>query len=79
VARTIPYFLKLPFFIYSIFFLAIKHRSPRIKYLTTFYLKQMFWIYRLKIFPQKNGNAVLHGKKPEIKASAGCIHPMERP
>jgi len=53
VAQKIPYFIKLPFFIYSIFFLAFKHHSPRIKYLTTFYLKQIFWIYKSKIFPAK--------------------------
>jgi|YelNatPaOPRAMG01_1025707.scaffolds.fasta_scaffold43437_2 radical SAM superfamily enzyme YgiQ (UPF0313 family) len=79
VAKRIPYFIKLPFFFYSIFFLAIKHRSPRIKYLTTFYLKQMFWIYRLKIFPQKNAAAGLRGEKREIKTSAGCVHPLEKP
>ncbi len=53
VAQRIPYFIKLPFFIYSIFYLALKHRSPRIKYLTTFYLKQIIWIMKSKVFPKK--------------------------
>lgn len=50
VAKKIPYSIKLTFFIYSIFYLAHKHNSPRIKYLTTFYLKQIIWILKLKIF-----------------------------
>jgi radical SAM superfamily enzyme YgiQ (UPF0313 family) len=53
VSKKIPYFIKLPLFIYSIFYLAFKHNSPRIKYLTTFYLKQIIWIYKSKIFPKK--------------------------
>ena len=47
-ARKIPYFIKLPFFIYAIFYLALKHRSPRIKYLTSFYGKQLIWILKSK-------------------------------
>ncbi|HON59201.1 MAG TPA: radical SAM protein [Smithella sp.] len=78
VAQKIPYCIKLPFFIYSIFFLAIKHRSPRIKYLTTFYLKQMLWIYKLKIFPQKNADTSTRGEKPDIKTTAGRVHPLEK-
>ncbi|MBN1470512.1 MAG: B12-binding domain-containing radical SAM protein [Syntrophaceae bacterium] len=53
VSKKIPYFIKLPFFIYSIFYLALKHKSPRIKYLTTFYLKQIIWIMKSKVFPKK--------------------------
>ncbi|KUG24589.1 radical sam domain protein [hydrocarbon metagenome] len=53
VVRKIPYFIKLPIFIYSIFFLAIKHRSPRIKLFITLYLKQMMWILKSRIFSNK--------------------------
>ncbi len=52
VARKIPYFIKLPFFLYSIFYLAVKHKSPRINYLTTLYLKQMYWIMKSKFSSQ---------------------------
>ncbi len=53
LSQKIPYFIKLPIFIYSIFFLAIKHRSPRIKLFLALYMKQMIWILKLKLFPQK--------------------------
>jgi len=52
-AKKIPYFIKLPIFIYSIFFLGIKHKSPRIKLFITLYLKQMIWILKLKFFSDK--------------------------
>jgi len=54
VSRKIPYFIKLPFFIYAIFYLAFRHRSPRIKYLTSFYMKQIFWVLKSKIVSQKS-------------------------
>jgi radical SAM superfamily enzyme YgiQ (UPF0313 family) len=44
VARKMPYFIKFPFFIFCIFYLSIKNNNPRIKYLTTFYPRQIFWI-----------------------------------
>jgi anaerobic magnesium-protoporphyrin IX monomethyl ester cyclase len=53
VAKKIPYFLKLPIFIFSIFFLAFKHRSPRIKYFIGFYLTQIFWILKSRFFSKK--------------------------
>ncbi|NMC96311.1 MAG: radical SAM protein [Deltaproteobacteria bacterium] len=53
VARKIPYFIKLPFFIYSIFYLAIKHNSPRIKYLTSFYIKQTVWMIKSSLHLKK--------------------------
>jgi hypothetical protein len=52
-AQKIPYFIKLPIFIYAIFYLAIKHRSPRIKLFITLYLKQMMWILKSKFFSEK--------------------------
>ncbi|MGD0278306.1 MAG: radical SAM protein [Smithella sp.] len=48
VSKKIPYFIKLPFFIYSIFYLSAKHNNLRIKYLTTFYLHQIFWILKIR-------------------------------
>lgn len=53
VSKKIPYFIKLPFFLYSIFYLAFKHNNPRIKYLTTFYIKQIIWILKTRFFPEK--------------------------
>jgi anaerobic magnesium-protoporphyrin IX monomethyl ester cyclase len=53
VSRKIPYFIKLPIFVYSIFYLAIKHKSPRIKLFFALYLKQMIWLLKLKLFHQK--------------------------
>jgi anaerobic magnesium-protoporphyrin IX monomethyl ester cyclase len=54
VSQKIPYFIKLPFFIYSIFYLAFKNNSPRIKYLTAFYLKQIIWMLKSKFFRKKH-------------------------
>jgi len=53
LSKKIPYPVKMIFFAFSIFFLALKHRSPRIKLFVTYYLKQMLWILKLKFFPQK--------------------------
>jgi radical SAM superfamily enzyme YgiQ (UPF0313 family) len=53
VSKKIPYFIKLPFFIYSIFYLSFKHHSPRIKYLTALYMKQIIWILKSKFFSKK--------------------------
>jgi anaerobic magnesium-protoporphyrin IX monomethyl ester cyclase len=53
LSRKIPYPVKLIFFVYSIFYLAYKHKSPRIKLFLTYYTKQMVWILKLKLFPQK--------------------------
>ncbi|KQC07678.1 MAG: hypothetical protein APR62_06210 [Smithella sp. SDB] len=50
LVKKIPYFIKLPIFIYSIFYLAVKHRSPRIKLFITLYLKQMMWILKSRLF-----------------------------
>jgi anaerobic magnesium-protoporphyrin IX monomethyl ester cyclase len=52
VSRKIPYFIKLPFFIYSIFYLSYKHNNLRIKYLTTFYMQQIIWILKSRFFPK---------------------------
>ncbi len=53
VAKKIPYFIKLPIFIFSIFYLAFKHHSPRIKYFIGFYLSQIFWILKSRLFSKK--------------------------
>jgi radical SAM superfamily enzyme YgiQ (UPF0313 family) len=53
VAKKIPYFIKLPIFIFSIFYLAFKHHSPRLKYFIGFYLTQILWILKSKIFSKK--------------------------
>jgi len=54
VSKKIPYFLKLPIFVYSIFYLAIKHRSPRIKLFLALYMKQVIWILKSKLFSKQN-------------------------
>lgn len=53
VAKKIPYFIKLPIFIFSIFYLAFKHHSPRLKYFLGFYRTQTFWILKSKFFSKK--------------------------
>jgi anaerobic magnesium-protoporphyrin IX monomethyl ester cyclase len=53
VAQNIPYFIKLPIFIYSILYLAFKHHNPRAKILAVAYPKTMVWILKLKFFPKK--------------------------
>ncbi|GAB6267512.1 MAG: hypothetical protein STSR0002_02520 [Smithella sp.] len=53
ISQKIPYFIKLPIFIYAIFYLAVKHRSPRIKLFLALYMKQMMWILKSKIFSEK--------------------------
>jgi len=53
VSKKLPYFIKLVFFIYSIFYLALKHNSPRIKYFTACYIKQIIWILKSKIFSEE--------------------------
>ncbi|HON59197.1 MAG TPA: radical SAM protein, partial [Smithella sp.] len=52
-ARAIPYFLKLPIFIYSIIYLNVKHNNPRIDILKAFYGKQMMSILKTKYFSKK--------------------------
>jgi radical SAM superfamily enzyme YgiQ (UPF0313 family) len=53
LSRKIPYPVKLIFFTYSIFYLAYKHKSPRIKLFIAYYMKQMSWLLKLKLFPKK--------------------------
>jgi len=53
VSRKIPYFIKLPIFIYSIIYLGFIHKSPRIKLFFALYMKLMIWILKLKCLPQK--------------------------
>jgi len=53
LSRKIPYSIKLVFFVYSIFYLAFKHKSPRIKLFLALYMKQMSWILKLKFFPER--------------------------
>ena len=53
VSRKIPYFIKLPIFIYSILYLGFIHKSPRIKLFFALYTKLMIWILKLKFLPQK--------------------------
>jgi len=62
VSQKIPYFIKLPIFIYSIFYLALKHRSPRIKLFLALYMKQMIWILKLKLLPPKYVWKIQSGK-----------------
>ena len=50
VSRKIPFFIKWPFFICSIFFLAIKHNNPRIKFLMALYMKEVIWILKSRFF-----------------------------
>jgi len=52
LSKKIPYFVKLPIFIYSILYLGFIHKSPRIKLFFALYLKLMIWILKLKIFPK---------------------------
>ncbi|PKN52918.1 MAG: hypothetical protein CVU55_06770 [Deltaproteobacteria bacterium HGW-Deltaproteobacteria-13] len=54
VSKKIPYPVKLPIFVYSIFYLAIKHRSPRIKLFLALYMKQVIWILKSKLFSKQN-------------------------
>jgi anaerobic magnesium-protoporphyrin IX monomethyl ester cyclase len=54
VARKIPYFIKLPFFIYSILYLAFKYNNPRAKILAVAYPKTMVRIFKLKFFSKKD-------------------------
>jgi anaerobic magnesium-protoporphyrin IX monomethyl ester cyclase len=53
LSKKIPYFIKLSIFIYSIFYLAIKHKSPRIRFFLSLYMKQVTWILKSK-FSRKN-------------------------
>jgi radical SAM superfamily enzyme YgiQ (UPF0313 family) len=54
VAQKIPYFIKLPVFIYSILYLAFKHNNPRAKILAVAYPKTMVRILKLKFFSKKD-------------------------
>jgi radical SAM superfamily enzyme YgiQ (UPF0313 family) len=49
-ALKMPYFVKFPIFVFCFFYLSVKHKNPRTKYLITFYPKQMLWILKSKIF-----------------------------
>ena len=53
LSRKIPYPVKLIFFTYSIFYLAYKHKSPRIRLFWALYSKMMIWTLKLKLLPQK--------------------------
>jgi anaerobic magnesium-protoporphyrin IX monomethyl ester cyclase len=53
LSRKIPYPIKLIFFTYSIFYLAFKHKSPRIKLFLALYTKMMIWTFKLRFLPQK--------------------------
>jgi anaerobic magnesium-protoporphyrin IX monomethyl ester cyclase len=53
VSQKIPYFAKLPIFIYSIVYLAFKHHNPRAKFLVVAYPKEMLRILKLKFFSKK--------------------------
>jgi anaerobic magnesium-protoporphyrin IX monomethyl ester cyclase len=53
VARRIPYLIKLPIIIYSVFYLEFKHHNPRNKIVKAFYMKQMMSILKLKFLPKK--------------------------
>lgn len=48
VAHKMSNVVKFPIFMYSIFYLAYRHDNIRLKYLTSFYLRQMFWILKSK-------------------------------
>lgn len=48
VSKKMPYGIKVALMICSLFFLAVKHKSPRIKYVTSFYWKQMLWMKNQK-------------------------------
>lgn len=50
LVRKIPHAVKFIFFIYSVFYLGIKHRSPRLKIFIALYMKQIIWILKLKTF-----------------------------
>jgi radical SAM superfamily enzyme YgiQ (UPF0313 family) len=50
VSQKLPYGVKLPVMIYSIFYLAFRHRSPRIKILLAAYGRQMIWALKQKFF-----------------------------
>jgi radical SAM superfamily enzyme YgiQ (UPF0313 family) len=52
-AHKMPYFIKFPIFMYSIFYLGYKHNNIRLKYLTSFYMKQIIWILKSKPFMRK--------------------------
>ena len=53
VSKKIPYFIKILFYIYSIFYLGYKHRSPRIKVFSLYITRYMFYILITKYFPKK--------------------------
>lgn len=48
VAHKMPYFVKFPIFMYSIFYLAYKYKNPRIKVLISYYTKNAFRILKKK-------------------------------
>lgn len=52
-SRKIPYPAKIILYVYSIFYLAYKHKSPRIKLFLTYYTKQMVWLFKLKLFNKR--------------------------
>jgi len=51
--KRIPNFIKHPFFIFAIFYLGFKHKSPRITYFLGVYLKQIVWILKSRFFSKK--------------------------
>jgi len=53
VSRKIPYFIKVLFYIYSIFYLGYKHKSPRVKVFLIYITRYMFLMLRMKYFPKK--------------------------
>lgn len=53
VSKKIPYFIKLLFYIYSIFYLGYKHKSPRIKVFILYLTRYMLLMLEMKYFPEK--------------------------
>ena len=56
LSKKIPYPVKIIIFVYSIFFLAYKHKSPRIRLFLALYTKMMFWTLKLKFLPLKDAS-----------------------
>jgi radical SAM superfamily enzyme YgiQ (UPF0313 family) len=53
VSKRIPYGIKILIYIYSIYFLAIKHKSPRVKAFTLYITRYLFYVLKSKYFPKK--------------------------
>lgn len=53
VSKKIPYFIKLIFFTYSIFYLGYKNKSPRIKVIIVYLTRYLYVMLRDKYFPKK--------------------------